>query len=193
MKKFLLLFISSILFISGCSGLSASVPANPYEVKAGSKVLSLYDDAKETFEENRFEIYESTEDPFYITYDVDYTDWNNYILYRNREDINKIGCIYLFDNSVLTYKSISIGDDLNKLKKTFDKLYIQEDDDCETSDVYGYLRFCAAFFNSKGEEVSSLNELDENEKGTYIIYLTDENDIIVNILLRDMKSAKACL
>lgn len=192
MKKLLSLIISSALLLSGCGTESASNAVdNPYEIKVGDQTLSLYDSSKEDFEENGFEVFESIDDPFYITNDVDYSDWNNYIAYRDwGSDVNEIGCVYIFDDSVVTYKSISVGDDIDKLKKSFDKLYIQNDDDCHTSDVYGYLRYCATAFNSKGEEVSSFKELDENEKGTFIMYHIDKNNKIVNIIFHDAKMAK---
>lgn len=165
---------------------------NPYEIMVNGNVLSLYDNSKEDFEENGFDVYGSSDDdPFYIAYDADYSNWNNYVEYRDwGSDVNEIGCVYIFDDSVVTYNSISVGDDIDKLKKNFDKLYIQNDDDCHTSDVYGYLRYCAIAFNSKGEEVLSLKELDENEKGTFIMYHIDKNNKIVNIIFHDAKMAK---
>lgn len=193
MKKLLLLIILSALLLSGCGTESASnVVANPYEIKVGDKTLSLYDSTKEDFEENGFEVYESTDDPIYITYDVDYSDWNNYIAYRDwGSDVNEIACVYIFDDSVVTYKSISVGDNIDKLKKNFYKLFVDEDDIYKSNvDAYGYLRYNATFFNSKGEEVFSLKELDENEKGTHISYYTDKNDIIVLICICDAKMAK---
>lgn len=130
--------------------------------------------------------------PFYIAYDADYSNWNNYVEYRDwGSDVNEIGCVYIFDDSVVTYKSISVGDNIDKLKKNFDKLFVDEDDIYKSNvDAYGYLRYNATFFNSQGEEVLSLKEFDENEKGTCISYHTDKNDIIVCICICDMKMAK---
>lgn len=153
----------------------------------------MYDSSKEDFEENGFDVYGSSDDdPFYIAYDADYSNWNNYVEYRDwGSDVNEIGCVYIFDDSVVTYNSISVGDDIDKLKKNFDKLFIGEDDIYKSNvDAYGYLRYNATFFNSKGEEVLSLKELDENEKGTHISYYTDKDDVIVCICIYDMKMAK---
>lgn len=171
MKKLLLLFVSSILLLSGCQGLSANAVTNPYEIKIGSKILSLYDDTKETFEDNGFEVLELLDDYFELE--------NNNIVYRDYTENNEVCHISICDTGITTYKSISVGDDVKKLEQAFSKLHGEDD--------HGFPGEYIVFFNSKGEEVNSSKDWDENERGSSIHYLTDDDSKITRIYITDVK------
>ena len=174
MKKLLLLFITSILLLSGCGTLSANAVANPYEIKVGSKILSLYDDTKETFEENGFEVFEVPDN---------YTKCeNNNISYRSYTESNDVCNISICSSDIITYKGISVGDNVKKLEQCFTKL--QGEDDHTFQGAY------IVSFNAEAEEIDSIKNLDENEKGVVLWYDTDDNSTITRIYIYDIKNMK---
>lgn len=79
----------------------------PYEIMVNSKILSMYDSTKEDFEENGFESYEYLGGTF---------DENNSITYSPNNN-NGVSGIRIYSDDIVTYKSISVGDNIEKLKK----------------------------------------------------------------------------
>ncbi len=154
MKKHLLLFISSILLLSGCGNLSADSVVNPYELKSGSELLSLYGE-KETFGENGFEVFDYESDL------IRTPEINGIVAARN--DISSIN---ICDENVITYKSISVGDDISKVENAFEYEYQNYDS--------SYL----VLFNDKNEEVD-INSIDSqnNDITVTITYLFEDTKI----------------
>lgn len=107
MKKFLTIFMLS-LTLCGCSqGWQAASKLSPCEISVNDTTLSYYDEPS-AFEENDFEIQESSLKSVQ-------SKTNN--IYINKD--NTIRNIVVSDKGIITYKNISVGDNINKLKKSF--------------------------------------------------------------------------
>lgn len=166
MKKILLLFISSILILSGCG--NQSTVSKPYEIKADSGILSI-DDDKTKFEENGFKT-------FYrgisLSNDNDFAGFvncnDNCILLDN----DAVYMITVYSESIITYKSISPGDDSSKIEDTFENHHKFEHDD-------GHCSY-ALFFDKNGKE---LNDEDIEEAAAYSISYDASNSKIESITI----------
>lgn len=164
MKKIFLLYVSCLFLVSGCgSGQSASID-NPYEIKVGSETLSLYDDV-DKFAENGFEVFEDRIFP-------EQNNETNCITVPHDE----IYAIDIYENNVMTYKSISIGDDISKVTDTFSCVENLWSDDT----VYGVC------FDTDNNELPLENEADD---GTFICYTTADSKI-KRIFIMSLKNYK---
>lgn len=158
MKKILLFFILSILILSGCG--NQNTVSNPYEIKTDSEILSIYDD-KTKFEENGFKTFYSG---ISLSNDNDFAGFISYNDNRILIDDNVISTITVYDESILTYKSISPGDDSSKIEDTFEHNNRFEHDGTQCS--YNI------FFDKNGKDLK--NEDIEEAKAYSISY--DVND-----------------
>ena len=129
MKKLLSLIILSALLLSGCGTAPASTSENkPYEIKVGSETLSIYDN-REKFEENEFEVFEDSTSIAGIMAGCK----NNHIVVYNGE---LLGGPFIFSEDVITYKSISVGDDVSKIEDTFEYEVKSGDENSFTYNVF---------------------------------------------------------
>ncbi len=161
MKKILLFFVLSIFILSGC-GKQNNI-SNPYEIKAGSKILSIHDD-KTKFEENGFKTFNSG---ISLSDDNDLTGFisckDNCILIDN----NVVSVITIYDESVITHKSISPGDDSSKIEDAFE--YNNKFEYSDTQCSY------SIFFDKNGKELKEENI--EAEKAYSISYEVNNSKI----------------
>lgn len=145
MRKILLLFISFLLLLSGCGNQPANTITKPHQIKVNSEILSLYDNPAK-FEENYFEIFQ------YDDYPSDHSPVDSIII--NQHHIYSISIV---DETIITYKSISVGDDIDKVKDSF---------------VYGQTLGSESYmvtFNNKNEEVDIDISNEKSYEGTYSI------------------------
>lgn len=166
MKKILLLLVSSILILSGCG--SQNTFSNPYEIKADSEILSIYDDKTE-FEENGFKTFYSG---ISLSDDNDFAGFISYNSNRILIDNNAISIITVYDESIITYKSISPGDDSSKIEDTFEYNNRFEYDDAKCS--------YTIFFDKNGKE---LKDEDIKEAKAYSISYDVNNSKIESITI----------
>lgn len=152
MKKILLLFLLSILILSGCG--NQNTVSNPHVIKADSNILSIYDD-KTKFEENGFKTFYSG---ISLSDDNDFAGFISYNDNRILIDNNVISTITVYDESIITYKSISPGDDSSKIEDTFEHNNRFEYDDGRCS--------YSIFFDKNGKE---LKDEDTEEAKAYSI------------------------
>ncbi len=146
MKKFLILLITGILIFSGCG--NQNTVSNPYEIKVDSEILSIYDD-KTKFEEIGFKTFYSGVS---LSDDNDFVGFVNYNDNRILIDENEISIITIYDESIITYKSISPGDDSSKIESTFEHNNRFEYDDTKCS--------YSIFFDKNGKELKD-EEIEE--------------------------------
>ena len=83
---------------------------NPYEIKYNNQILSYYD-TKDQIRIDNFKISENNLQNFWSE--------NNSILV-NQDGI--IRCISIMDANVVTYKSISVGDNIKKIEESFENV-----------------------------------------------------------------------
>lgn len=163
-KKKALIGVSAIavLIILGFIGsrLFSKKVENPYEIMVNGKILSMYDSSIDDFEENGFEVCEGILSSM--------SSENNNIEIYNDE----ISAITIHDDSVTTYKSISVGDDISKVKDAFEYEFTSDN----TCDVY---------FNKDGKEIKSTEATNEGYAITYNYNV--ESSKIEFILIVDLK------
>ncbi len=104
MKKLALLLMVFVLLVCGCS---SAVPTKPEEISVGNQILSYYDSA-EKFESRGFEIAEKV---------MDIDRAKNSVLVNENGDVRYI---QTNDGFVLTYKGIKVGDNIEKVKESFE-------------------------------------------------------------------------
>lgn len=148
MKKYFLILIA-LLFLSGCSQ-SAD---NPYEVAKGTSILSYYDT------EDSVSI-----DGFTI---LDYKSSNTIKIREQNKDCiivrdGRIRCIYIVDEDIVTYKGISVGDNIDKLEDIFSNVY-------QLENIY------YVFFNNNTEE--DPDNQNKEDSLIWIAYFTDDSQI----------------
>lgn len=105
MKKYFLFLVVSLFLLSGCS---SNEPDNPYEIMKDTSTLSYYD-KKDDIDLEGFNVLENTVKNIF---DKD----NNIIV----NDDGIIRCITIIDDTVKTFKSISVGDEIDKVEEAFD-------------------------------------------------------------------------
>lgn len=154
MKKILLFFVLFIFILSGCG--KKNTVSNPYEIKTDSEILSIYDD-KTKFEENGFKTFYSG---ISLSDDNDFAGFVSYSDNRILIDNNVISIITVYDENIITYKSISPGDDSSKIEDTFEYNNRFEYDDAQCS--------YSIFFDKNGKELK--DEDIEEEKAYSISY-----------------------
>lgn len=157
MKKRFLLLVTSLILLSGCS----KDVKNPYEITDGKSTLSYYDtedsitiDGFTILDEN-----ESSDSPslFGVVLGLNI---ENCIIVRD----GTIRYIYIVDDNIKTYKGISVGDSVDKIKDNFNYYTTPYDD-----------RYRVLFDN--GTEVNSDNQ-DIEDSWILITYYTDGSQII---------------
>lgn len=162
MKKRLLLFSAILLLVSGCAQNRPTVQY-PYEVKKGAKTVSYYDTIDKL----------AIDDFHVIDNDTRWTDGfsdsDSEILIDENGTIRKIRII---DSSITTYRSISVGDSIDKIESSFEY---------EAQDYYtSYL----VLFDGTTEK----NPTDSNKEDDWIwiVYETD-GSVITVISIYDVK------
>lgn len=161
MKKHFFFLITLLFVLSGCSKNESKeiVINNPYEIAKGETILSYYD-TEDKVSIDGFNIMENTIQNF--------QDKNNNIIVN---DDGKIRCITIVDNITKTFKSISVGDNVNKIEESFDNEY-------QNGNNYMIL------FNNDVEEDPT--NPDKEDTWVWIIYSTDESKI-TSIQIYDVK------
>lgn len=152
-KKKALIGVSAItvLVILGFIGsrLFSKKVENPYEIMVNGKILSMYDSSIEDFEANGFEVCEGILSSM--------SSENNNIEIYNDE----IWAITIHDDSVTTYKSISVGDDISKVVDVFEYESVYEN-------VY------SVYFNKVGKEIKPTKATKE---GCSVFYNFEDSKI----------------
>ena len=120
MKKYLLLLIVLPFLLSGClqNKFEKIRVNNPYEIVKGTTTLSYYDTV-DNIRIDGFKILDLTCDNILGLLDKN----------ENRIIMNDgiIRLIHIVDKDILTYNDISVGDDIEKLNDTFNKIHIDKD------------------------------------------------------------------
>ena len=165
MKKKSLLFIALLFLLSGC-GQKPSVD-HPYEINYRGKTLSYYD-TEDEIDTDVFDILENK--PTNLL-----DNEKNTILVN--ED-GEIRCISILDSDIITYKSISVGDNVSKIEKSFDNVFIGER---SSSDATNYM----VVFNGDDIEEDPTNQ-NKEDSWIWIGYIT-ENSKIIMIRIYDVK------
>ena len=161
MKKHFLLLIALLFLLSGCS-LSKSEKIsvnNPYEIEKGTITLSYYD-TEDNISIDGFNVVENNLQNF--------QDKNNNIIVN---DNGIIRCITIVDDTVKTFKSISVGDSIDKIEDNYEYEY-------KTGSYYNVV------FNGKIED--DLANKNKEDNWICITYYTD-NNIITSIQIFDVK------
>lgn len=163
MKKHFLLFLTLLFLLSGCSGGKAKeISVNhPYEIAKGTSTLSYYDTGDNIHMEGiRVEELTDYHWPELIE------QMESFILVND----GKVRYIFIADEDVVTYRQISVGDDIDKVKKAFRQIRQRDDE-------YGVL------FNKDDEE----EPFGENKEDDWICidYRTDGSKITA-IFIRDV-------
>ena len=149
MKKYILLFVTSLFLLSGCSN-SQSNAGHPYEIVKDSSTLSYYD-KEDDIDIDGFQVLDNSLQNF--------QDKNNNILVN---DDGVIRCITITDPTVKTYQSISVGDSVDKIEDTFKY-------ESKVNHFYSVL------FDNNSEANPANNGL--SDKGILINYYTDGSQI----------------
>lgn len=161
MKKHLLLLITSLFLLSGCSSSESNKISvkNPYEIAKGTYTLSYYDT------ENNIGI-----DDFNVLENNlrNFQDKNNNIIVN---DNGAIRCITIVDDTVKTFQSISVGDKIDKIEQSFNNEY-------QNGDNYMVL-----FNNNTEEDPTNQNK---DDTWIWITYYTDGSQI-TQIQIYDVK------
>ena len=146
MKKRFLLLITLLFCLSGCS---QSVN-NPYEIVKGTSMLSYYD-TKDNIDIEGFNVLEM--------------DLQNILDQNNSIIVNENGvirCITITDDTVKTFRSISVGDKIEKIEHSFNH-------ESQFNNVYLVL------FNNNIEE--DPDSQDKEDTWIWIAYYTDGSQI----------------
>lgn len=161
MKKHFFFLITLLFVLSGCSKNDSKeiIINNPYEIAKGETTLSYYD-TEDKVSIDGFNIIENTIQNF--------QDKNNNIIIN---DDGEIRCITIVDNTVKTFKSISVGDSVNKIEESFDNEY-------QNGNNY------MVIFNNDIEEDPA--NPDKENTWVWITYFTDESKI-TSIQIYDVK------
>lgn len=151
MKKRFLLLITSLFLLSGCSQSKSNEinVNNPYEVAKGTSTLSYYD-TEDNISTDDFTILERKPSNIIGIREQN----NNCIIIHD----GTIRCIYIVDEDIMTYKGISVGDNIDKLDDIFSNA-------SQFQDAYSVL------FNGIAEE----DPANPNKEDTWI-WITYFND-----------------
>lgn len=156
MKKHFLLLIVLLFLLSGCSqNKSEKISVNnPYEIVKGTSVLSYYD-TEDNISIDGFNIVENN-----LQNSLQNSQDKNDNIIVN--DDGAIRCITIADDTVKTFRDISVGDSIDKIEESFDH-------ECQNWSCYMVL------FADKSEQ----DPTDSNKEDTWIwiIYYTDGDKI----------------
>lgn len=162
MKKYLYIFITSLLLLSGCAEkqqITNSIE-HPSDIQYKEQTLSYYD-TEEQIKINIFNILENNL--------KNYQNEGNNILIN---DDGVIRCISIIDSNVVTYKSISVGDNINKIEESIENVEIPKKN---------YYR---VLFNGSSEEDPTVQNKEED--WLWVNYITD-GTYITRIMIYDVK------
>lgn len=166
MKKhfFFLPLIISLFLLSGCSQNKSDKISvnNPYEVAKGTSTVSYYD-TEENIDIDGFTILDLIPNNIIGIREQS----NNCIIVHD----GIIRCIYIVDEDIMTYKGISVGDNIDKLNNTFSNT-------SKLQDTYSVI-----FNNNTEEDPANPNKEDA---WIWITYYTDGSQII-SIQIYDVK------
>lgn len=114
MKKHILLLVTSLLLLTGCAD-KASVD-KPYEIAKGTTILSYYDTESE-IDIDGFEVVQNTAE-----------NTMDYLWHRDNDAIlvnedGVIRSITVVDKDVKTFRSISVGDSVDKIEQSFNCVF----------------------------------------------------------------------
>lgn len=161
MKKSFFLFITIVFTLTGCST-TESIINKPYEIALDNEILSYYGSVDDIPEKCIV-----TEASFLNFYEFNVNNNDGIMIAINNN--NSIRGINIKNKDVITYKQISVGDDVNLLKNTFSNLLSAED---VLMSVY------AVAFNENGEiNLQELNETDYEESWIFITYVVTNSKI----------------
>lgn len=154
MKKRLLLLITSLFLMSGCSQNESDRNIdNPYEITKDASTLSYYD-KEDNISIEGFTILDRTPDNVIGIRNQS----NNCIIVHDKT----IRCIFIVDEDIITYKGISVGDSVDKINSVFSNVN-------QLQDTYSVL------FNANTEEYPT-NQNKEDD-WIWITYYTDGSRI----------------
>ncbi len=161
MKKHFLLLMALLFLISGCSqSRSEEISVNnPYEIVKGASILSYYD-TEDNISIDGFNIVENNLQNF--------QDKNDNIIVN---DDGIIRCITVVNKTVKTFKSISVGDNIDKIEDNYEYEY-------KTGSCYNVV------FNGNIE--GDLTNQDKEDNWICITYYSDNNKI-TSIQIFDIK------
>lgn len=155
MKKHLLLLITSLLLLSVCSQKESDKinVSNPYEISKDTFTLSYYD-TEDNIGIDGFTILERNSSNI-----IGLSEQNNNCIIVHDGIIR---CIYIVNKDIITYKGISVGDNIDKISDTFTNIN-------KLQDTYNVL------FNGNIEE-DTVSQ-DKEDTWIWITYYTDGSKI----------------
>ncbi len=156
MKKFFLLLVTLLFLLSGCSRSESNETSvnNPYEIAKGTSILSYYD-TEDSIDTDSFGILKL--EPKNI---IGIDKYNkNCLIIKDKA----IRCIYIVDKDIVTYNQISVGDNVDKIKKTYNKIR-------KLDNIYYVL------FDNNNTEEDSTNQ-NKEDTWIWITYFTDGSKI----------------
>ena len=161
MKKHFFFLITLLFVLSGCSKNESKeiVINNPYEIAKGETILSYYD-TEDKVSIDGFNIMENTIQNF--------QDKNNNIIVN---DDGVIRCITVVDDTIKTFKSISVGDSIDKIEDSYEYEYKTD-------------RYYNVVFNGNIEE--DVTNQNKEDNWIWITYYTNDEKII-SIQIYDVK------
>ena len=162
MKKYILTLIIIPFLLTGCSKQKEQeiIIENPYEISVNNEILSYY--STQDGIPSELKILDTS-----ISNAQDKT--NNNVLINSDGEIR---CISIIDNTVNTYKQISVGDDIDKVENSFEY-------EIESNKSY-LIKFDKYF-----QEIS----LDDSDETFFTITYFTNNNKITRILISDIKYA----
>ena len=167
MNKYLIALIVSLFLLSGC--VKTNTVNNPYEIQYRGQMLSYYD-TKDQINIENFNIIDS----------IKKYDYNNNNIFINSQGI--IRFISIKDRNVKTYKSISVGDNIEKLQKSFENF----ENIAVIHDSGPYIDYRILFDENNFLKDQKIQNPKDN--WIYINYTTD-GTYITKIMISDVKFA----
>lgn len=167
MKKRFLLLVTSLFMLTGCSSNKSNEINidNPYEIAKGTSTLSYYD-TEDSIEIDGFNVLENNL--------RNALDKNNNIIVNSS---GVIRCITIVDDTVKTFRSISIGDKIAKIEET----YNNKDQICNNYMV---------LFDDNNKEEDPANK-NKEDTWIWITYYTDGSQI-TSIQIYDVQYGREC-
>ena len=109
MKKIFCLILTSIVLLTGCS--QKQTVDNPYEILVDNEIFSYYDTIEDIPE--MFSVLDTSVENI-INYRKDANQSNIFV-----DPDGVIRSISIVDDSVVTYKQISVGDNISKIEENY--------------------------------------------------------------------------
>lgn len=158
------MFVIISLLLTGCSSGKEQNIDNPCEIAKGSSILSYYDSTDKISKDD---------------FDILDLEPENVIGIANRNKNcviikdNVIRCFYIVDDNIVTYKQISVGDSVDKVKDTFE----------HEGEMPDHKTYSVIFNGTMEEDPANQNKQDN---WVWINYITDGSQI-TQILIYDVK------